>query len=189
MKPTAKFQWFIDSGGREQTKWLKTPALESADGAGISLLGKLTFLASASLAVRWEQDCLLHRAAVRINEIMLEKSSGWERHFARAQEITVVMVKMRIRNWHFVRSEHFRASHLGLKRKNQKWKKTSYLHIVSLTNPGVRSRSAKGNRQNQRFRVTVSLLHITHKCLPGLRSHPALVTGSLCLQYCVWLYV
>jgi predicted Fe-Mo cluster-binding NifX family protein len=57
---------------------------------------------------------------VRINEIMLEKSSGWERHFARAQEITVVMVKMRIRNWHFVRSEHFRASHLGLKRKNQK---------------------------------------------------------------------
>ena len=57
---------------------------------------------------------------MRINEITQEKSSGWERHFARAQEITVVMAKMMIWNWHFVRHEHFRASHLGLKRKNQK---------------------------------------------------------------------
>lgn len=108
---------------RQGAKWLKTPALESADGAGISPLSKLTFLASASLAVRWEQDYLLHRAVVRINETTWKKSSAWERHFARAQEITVVMMKMMIWNWHFVRHEHFRASHSGLKRKNQKWKK------------------------------------------------------------------
>lgn len=79
----------------------------------------------------------------------------------------------------------FQSFPFGSEEEESEVKKKSYLHIVSLTNPGVRSRSAKGNRQNQRFRVTVSLLHITHKCLPGLRSHSVLVTGSLCLQYCV----
>lgn len=64
-------------------------------------------------------------------------------------------------------------------------KKTSYLHIVSFTNPGVRSRSSQRKQAESEIQ-SYSLAPPCHSQVPSRAEvPPSVVTGSLCLQHCV----